>query len=49
MKYSITYTQEKENLCQNRKINMFRQDYVERIGVSCWAYISDLLPKGGEK
>ena len=25
------------------------QDYVERIGVSRWAYISDLLPKGGEK
>ena len=25
------------------------QDYVERINVSRWAYISDLLPKGGEK
>ena len=25
------------------------QDYVESIGVSRWAYISDLLPKGGEK
>ena len=25
------------------------QDYVERISVSRWAYISDLLPKGGEK
>ena len=25
------------------------QDYVERIDVSRWAYISDLLPKGGEK
>lgn len=25
------------------------QDYVERISVSRWAYIKDLLPKGGEK
>lgn len=25
------------------------QDYIESIGVSRWAYISDLLPKGGEK
>ena len=25
------------------------QDYVERISVSRWAYISDLLPKGDEK
>lgn len=25
------------------------QDYVERIDVSRWAYISDLLPKGGRK
>ena len=25
------------------------QDYVERIDVSRWAYISDLLPKRGEK
>lgn len=25
------------------------QDYVERIDVSRWAYIKDLMPKGGEK